>query len=690
MRHSNMMYDVMVLNMEPQLIEISREQYGRTPEELSDAEAYYVVMELTKRIMEVCERNSGEKKVYYISTDFQPGKLLGQNLNNLGIYRRMQDLLIRYGHKLSALEETERELIYGAESPGIAAASLMDAATSLGYPVEAFAIRHGAGDGNEGIPGLGDSGSVEEASWDRQTNISFVIQIAGIKFRFETQELRVVGFQGGINKIRLFKLEDEVFSVIQGRKGSELNSIADKYGESELRRLLHQYFLAANSAQIILREMKTRKYDLRAFDDHATIQVCGANTALIIPELIRILVTDKAMHFMAAVGVVISACNYTLYESPAQERQIWPSEMLDAAIPRVMEIIRRLDRMVRTNYGDGDYGLQIIDRHGGVHMERICLHFTSSISYVTKTQERILSEGRLEPFAEAYPGRFALRGNGVSFNRWMGTCNRALTEWIGERIGEDYCLHPSVMEELLPYAEDEEAMRKLYETKEPARKNLAAYVYAKEGVRLIQNGVIDVLSGPIDEHAGHAHAIAYIERWICRILAGRVPARPVNFIFSGSPRPNDRYAAKVAGRLRELQESVNSDPRLSAHMRVVLLTGYDITYAQNLIPAADIAEITRKPEETSTGTTKIKFMLNGAVTLGKSGSCAEEIRELTGNDNIYMYVDERSYIEAKDQMLRDMEDHNAWAKKMLINIALSHHYSSAEAAERYNREVWRV
>lgn len=693
MRHKNMLFDVMVMNMERQLVELAHERFGKPLEQCTDEEAFYVVMELTKRITEVCEKNIGEKKAYYISTEYLPGRLLGKNLMNLGLYQRMHDILRRFGKNLRMLEEQERELGYGQGSLGIATASLMDSAAMLGYPVEAFGIHYGPG-GSIRNPGLQHSvlysSRNDEEFWGNCIPMSFDVEIAGCRIRSRVHEMNVIGYVGGINKVRLFDLMDDITEIARSidLTESDLRKLAGIAGTDMLLNLCRQYFLASNAAQKILREMKTRKYDLRRFDEHASITICSANAGLIIPELIRILVEEKAMNFMAAAGIVISTCAYTVCAAPGEKMQVWPVELLEKVIPKVMNILRLMQSIVHSSYEEED--LQIIDRNGNVHMERVCLHFTSYWSFVSGTQARILTGTRLACFARAYPERFAVRGSGISFRRWLMTANGELTKWIAGRIGEGFCGRTQDIAGLMDLERDEATLQSLLETKKYARRQLADYILAREGERILRGAVIDITTGAVESESGHRTMIAYIEHKIAQIQEGNMPARPVNFIFTGSAKDGDLAAAETYRRLRELQENVNRDPMLSPYLKVILLSGFNVTYAQYLISAADMANEMTRPENVSAGTTKMKCMVNGVVLLGLEGGGAEEVRALVGDDNIYMYQDEASLIRTKERMLEDYEDRCGWAQKMLVNIARSCSFSSDCTAQKYNDEIWKL
>ena len=690
MRHRNMLVDVMVLNMEQQLVELAGERFGKPLEECSDEEAFYVVIEMTKRIIRVCEKNNGEKKAYVISMDYLSGRMLGNNLMNLGIYQRMREILASYGKSLCRLEEMEEDLPCRQGSLAVVTASLVDSATTLGIPMEVLSLYYGDGTESAEQEGRQSILQVEQRKyecWANYARLSFDVNIAGLKLKSAMHEISVVGYADGINKARLFNLirgEQD----LSGSDRREWARLLEIIGVDKLRRLVRQYFLASNAAQVILREMKTRKYDLRKLDEHAAIQICGASAGLIIPELIRILVEDKAMNFMAAVGVVISSCAYTIFTAPSEEPPVWSVSLLARVAPQIMSVIRQINLIVQNNYEEKE--LQIIDGNEMVHLDRICMHFTSRGSFVSKVQGKIMMESCLAPFAKAYTDRFSTRTAGISLRLWMCAGNQALSRWIRKQIGERYRGDNKELENLLLIPQEEVFLQSLLETKKPARRLLMDYVSQNEGERLLREGIIDVVTGSCSKGCGYKMTIKYIEHKIAQIQQGVFPARPINFLFGGCDAQEDLAASEIARRLRELQGIVNRDPLLSPHLKVIYLHDYSVICAQYLTAAADLAEELRAPQTVSAGTTGMKFMVNGAVTLGQRGGCAEEIRSLVGDENIYMFDDADSYIREKDRMLADYEDRTGWAVKILTNIAKSHHFSSDLTVERCNREIWKI
>ena len=692
MRHRNMLVDVMVLNMEQQLVELAGERFGKPLEECSDQEAYYVVIEMTKRIIRVCEKNSGEKKAYLISMDYLSGRMLGNNLMNLGIYQRMREILASYGKNLCRLEEMEGEMLSRKGSLAIATASMVDSATTLGLPMEVLSLYYGDGTASEEQDGRQSQSILqvkqsENECWANYARLSFDVNIAGLNLKSAMHEISVVGYAGGINKARLFNLirGAQDLSVNDRKEWARLLEIV---GVDKLRRLVRQYFLASNAAQVILREMKTRKYDLRKLDEHAAIQICGASAGLIIPELIRILVDDKAMNFMAAVGVVISSCSYTIFTAPSEESPAWSVSLLARVAPQIMSVIRQINLIVQNNYEEKE--LQIIDENDMVHLDRICMHFTSHGSFVSQMQGRIMTESCLASFAKAYTDRFSTRAAGISPRLWLCASNHALSKWIRKQIGERYRGDNRELENLLLIAQEEEVLQSLLEAKKPVRRLLIDYVAHNEGERLLREGIIDAVTGSCSKGCGYRMTVKYIEHKIAQIQQGNIPARPINFLFGGCDAEEDLAASEISRRLRELQGIVNSDPLLSPHLKVIYLRDYSVTCAQYLTAAADLAEELRAPQTVSAGTTRMKFMLNGAVTLGQRGGCAEEIRSLVGDENIYLFEDTGSYIREKDRMLADYEDRTGWAVKILTNIAKSHHFSSDLTVEQYNRDIWKI
>lgn len=780
MGHKNMLFDVMLLNMEQQLVEIAHERFGKPLEECDDLETYYVVMVLTKRILKVCEKNIGEKKIYYISEEFLPGRLLVNNLINLGIYDRMKSLLAKYGKNLDDVEEAEKEPSLGCGALGRMSVCFMDSVATLGLPGEAIGLNYHFGLFRQTFKdhrqvALPDAW-IHGESWEERTEIGFDVPFGSMKLKSRMYQIDIAGYHSGISQLRLFDLENADESLVHpGEAAVE----SDERGDSALNfdreavdrnltlflypdntdragrmlRLYQQYFLVSNAAQLILREMKSRKYDLRELYDHAVIQLCGTQPTLLIPELIRILVEEKALSFTEAVEVVKKTCAYTNNTARSEVRETWYISELEEVVPQLVPIIRRLDIMVRRDFPDPRVG--IIDQENRVHMANLCIHFVFSINGATSIHTQLLERMLLRPFYEIYPEKFSNKTSGITFRRWLLCCNPRLSTWLSDRIGDGYRRDAMELEKLLDLQEDPTALRELGNIKKENKRLLAEYIRVREGISLIETGIYDIQIGLLHASRRYQMNALYLIHQYLEVKRGRNLRRPVNYIFGAKAFPTDPSALDIMHLLLVLQDLINADPVAGRSMRVAVVTNYNVTYAEKLVPAADISEQISLASGETAGTGNMKMMLNGALILGAADGSNLEIRDLVGEDNFYRFgsdaksvishlehrdysprgfynrlewvreaidfitsdemlsvgdekylrrlaedlktrdhfmalLDIEDYSKVKDRMLADYEDREAWERKTLVGIANAGYFSSDRAISDYNHEIWKL
>ena len=764
---TNLMKDILVLNLEKQLEEVAGEMFGKSVKELTDQETYYAVLVLTKRLMAVSDANQGEKKIYYISAEFLIGKLLSNNLINLGIYDQLEEVLKKKGKELSRIEEIEPEPSLGNGGLGRLAACFLDSVATLGLPGEGIGLNYHFGlfkqVFKDRLQTTEKNDWIEENSWLTKTDVSFDVYFGKKKVVSRLYDIDVAGYDSGVNKLRLFDIESVDESLV--KKGIDFDKEAieknltlflypdDSDEAGNLLRIYQQYFMVSNAAQLILREMKEKKYDLRKMYEHAVIQINDTHPTMVIPELIRILVEEKAFTMDEAIEVVSKTCAYTNHTILAEALEKWPLKYLEKVVPQLVPYIKELDKRVAAKYQDPK--VQIIDEDGRVHMAHIDIHYGFSVNGVAAIHTKILEETELNAFYQIYPEKFNNKTNGITFRRWLMSCNRELAGFLSKIIGDGFKKDADKLEKLLEYQEDQEVLDELLKIKQNRKKELAAYVQEKEGVTLNPDSIFDIQVKRLHEYKRQQMNALYIIHKYLEIKGGKKPARPITFLFGAKAAPAYIIAQDIIHLLLVLQEIVNHDPDVSPYMTVLMVENYNVSYAEKMIPACDISEQISLASKEASGTGNMKFMLNGAVTLGTADGANVEIAELVGEDNIYVFgakseevidhyakadyvskdyytkspvikeavdfivgkqalavghrenlerlykellnkdwfmtlLDLEDYIKVKDQAIADYENRRKWQKMMLVNIAKAGFFSSDRTIMEYNRDIWKL
>ncbi len=764
---TNLQKDVLVLNMEQQLEEVAEDMFGKALAQLSDQETYYVVLAFTKRLMAVCDTNEGEKKIYYISAEFLIGKLLSNNLINLGVYDKLDQILKGKGKSLSVLEEIEPEPSLGNGGLGRLAACFLDSIATLGLPGEGIGLNYHFGlfrqVFKDRLQTAEKNDWMEEHSWLTKTDVTFDVHFGKKKVVSRLYDIDVAGYDSGVNKLRLFDIESIDESIVEDGITFDKEEIeknltlflypddSDKAGH--LLRIYQQYFMVCNAAQLILREMKEKKYDLRKMYEHAVIQINDTHPTMVIPELIRILVEEKAFTMDEAIEVVGKTCAYTNHTILAEALEKWPLAYLEKVVPQLVPYIKELDKRVAKKYKDPK--VQIIDKDQRVHMAHIDIHYGFSVNGVAAIHTEILKETELNSFYKIYPEKFNNKTNGITFRRWLLSCNRELAGFLSQTIGDGFKKDADKLEKLLEFQQDQAVLDRLEEIKMNRKKELAEYVKKAEGVALNPSSIFDIQIKRLHEYKRQQMNALYIIHKYLEIKGGKKPARPITFIFGAKAAPAYVIAQDIIPLLLVLEEIVNNDPEVSPYMTVLMVENYNVSYAEKLIPACDISEQISLASKEASGTGNMKFMLNGAVTLGTSDGANVEIHGLVGDDNIYIFgeksetviahyekadyvskdyykkspvvkeavdfivgkqalkaghkenlerlykeligkdwfmtlLDLEDYIKAKDQALADYEDREKWKKMMLVNIAKAGFFSSDRTIMEYNRDIWKL
>lgn len=764
---SNLKRDVLVMNLEQELENQTQSDYGKAIAACSNEELYYSILQLSKRLMEVSEPIEGEKKIYYISAEFLIGKLLSNNLINLGVYDNLEKILAKNGKQLSAIEEVEPEPSLGNGGLGRLAACFLDSIASLGLPGEGIGLNYHFGlfkqEFKDKLQTAQKNDWIEEKSWLTKTDTTFEVAFGKKKVTSRLYDIDVIGYDNGVNKLRLFDIESLDESLVKkgidfDKEDIEKNLTLFLYPDDSdeagnLLRIYQQYFMVSNAAQLILKEMKEKQYDLRKMYDHAVIQINDTHPTMVIPELIRILVDDKAFTMDEAIEVVSKTCAYTNHTILAEALEKWPLKYLEKVVPQLVPIIKELDKRVAKKYKDPK--VQIIDKDDRVHMAHIDIHYGFSVNGVAAIHTEILKNTELNAFYKIYPEKFNNKTNGITFRRWLLSCNHELAGFLSDTIGDAYKKDAASLESLLDYADDEAVLDRIAQIKRNRKEDLAAYVKEVEGVTLNPDSIFDIQSKRLHEYKRQQMNALYIIHKYLEIKAGKKPARPMTFIFGAKAAPAYVIAQDIIHLLLVLQEIINNNPDVSPYMTVLMVENYNVAYAEKMIPACDISEQISLASKEASGTGNMKFMLNGAVTLGTSDGANVEIHELVGDDNIYIFgekseaviehyekadyvskdyykkspvikkavdfivskealkvghkenlerlykellnkdwfmtlLDLEDYIATKDKMMADYEDQKKWRKMMLVNIAKAGFFSSDRTIEEYNRDIWRL
>ena len=763
----SMQRDVLELKLEQQIEDLAHDLFGKTVEACDDRELYYVVLNLTKCFLEATEKINGEKKIYYISAEFLIGKLLSNNLINLNIYDQLKDLLAAKGKDLSKIEEYEPEPSLGNGGLGRLAACFLDSIATLGLPGEGIGLNYHFGlfkqVFDDKLQKAEKDAWIEKQSWLNKTDISFDVKFGDKKVVSKLYDIDVVGYKNGINKLRLFDIESVDESIVEKGISFDKEDIDknltlflypdDSDEAGNLLRIYQQYFMVSNAAQWILHEMKEKQYDLRRMYDHAVIQINDTHPTMVIPELIRILVNDKAFTMDEAIEVVSKTCAYTNHTILAEALEKWPLKYLEKVVPQLVPIIKELDKRVRAQYSDP--AVQIIDKENRVHMAHIDIHYGFSVNGVAAIHTDILKNTELNHFYKMYPEKFNNKTNGITFRRWLLSCNRELASYITEKIGNGYKKDANELDKLLTFKDDEETLNQLAQIKMNRKKELTAYVKEKENVIIDPNSIFDIQIKRMHEYKRQQMNALYIIHKYLEIKGGKKPSTPLTFIFGAKAAPAYVIAQDIIHLLLVLQNIVNNDPEISPYMKVLMVENYNVSYAEKLIPACDVSEQISLASKEASGTGNMKFMLNGAVTLGTSDGANVEIDELVGRDNIYIFgkdsdtvikhyektdyvsknfykkspvikeavdfiiskpvlaaghkenlerlynellnkdwfmtlLDLEEYIKVKDSVFADYEKKESWNKKMLVNIAKAGFFSSDRTIMEYNRDIWKL
>ena len=628
---------------------MTQKMYGKAISELDDKELYYAILNMTKALIEEKGVIKGTKKVYYISAEFLIGKLLSNNLINLGIYDELAAVLKEEGKDLSRIEEVEPEPSLGNGGLGRLAACFLDSIASLGLPGDGIGLNYHFGLFKQVFLNRQQTAEkndwIEKQSWLTKTDISFPVSFGKKKVMSRLYDIDVIGYGQGMNKLHLFDIETIDESIVKDGIDFDKEDIdknltlflypddSDEAGQQ--LRIYQQYFMVCNGAQLILKEMKDNGYDLHELNEHAVIQINDTHPTMVIPELIRILTEDEGFTMDEAIDVVSKTCAYTNHTILAEALEKWPVKYLEKVVPQLMPIIKELDKRVAKKCKEEK--VQIIDKDNRVHMAHIDIHYGFSVNGVAAIHTEILKDTELNHFYKLYPEKFNNKTNGITFRRWLLSCNKELAACITKTIGDGYKKDAAELEKLLKHIDDETLLTEIKSIKKDKKAELAAYIKEHEGVDINPNSIFDIQIKRLHEYKRQQMNALYIIHKYLEIKGGKKPSTPVTFIFGAKAAPAYIIAQDIIHLLLCLQEIVNNDPDVKDYMKVVMVENYNVSYAERLIPACDISEQISLASKEASGTGNMKFMLNGAVTLGTSDGANVEIHELVGDENIYVF-----------------------------------------------------
>lgn len=615
----------------------------------SDEEIYYGLLEFTKNMAQQRGKIEGKKKLYYISAEFLIGKLLSNNLINLGLYDQVAKALEKHGKSMAQIEEIEPEPSLGNGGLGRLASCFLDSIATLGLNGDGVGINYHLGlfkqEFDKNLQKEVPNPWIKDKSWLRRTDKSYEIIFGGLRVNSVMYEIDVTGYDNKCNTLKLFDIDSVDDSIVQGdsiyfnkediRKNLTLFLYPDDSDyQGQLLRIYQQYFMVSNAAQLIIEEAVAKGSNLYDLADYAVVQINDTHPTMVIPELIRLLV-KKGIDMDKAIDIVSHMCAYTNHTILAEALEKWPIWFLEKVVPQLMPIIKTLDVKVKEKYNNPE--LAIIDDKQQVHMARIDIHYGFSVNGVAALHTEILKNSELKPFYDIYPNKFNNKTNGITFRRWLLHCNHELTDFISSKIGDGFKKDANELEKLLQYKDDEAVLKAITNIKMTKKKEFKEYLLKKENIEIDENSIIDVQVKRLHEYKRQQMNALYIIHKYMDIKAGNKPKRPITFVFGAKAAPAYTIAKDIIHLILCLSKVIENDPEVSPYLKVVMLENYNVTYAEKIIPAADISEQISLASKEASGTSNMKFMLNGAVTLGTEDGANVEIHELVGDENIYIF-----------------------------------------------------
>ena len=630
------------------LQEIVTKRTGKAISQCSNKELYFSLLEMTKGMAEEKVSNEGKRKLYYISAEFLIGKLLSNNLINLGIYEDVKKLLADNGKSLAEIEEVEPEPSLGNGGLGRLAACFLDSIATLGLNGDGVGLNYHYGLFKQvfknNLQNETPNPWIEKESWLTKTDVTYPIQFGGFTLQSRLYDIDVIGYENRTTKLHLFDVETVDESLVGDGIDFDKEDIAknltlflypdDSDDKGRILRVYQQYFMVSNAARLIIDETLARGGDLHKLNEYAVIQINDTHPSMVIPEMIRLLM-ERGILMDEAIDIVSKTCAYTNHTILAEALEKWPIHFLEKAVPQLLPIIYELNSRVVKKYDDKS--VAIIDDEKRVHMAHMDIHYGYSVNGVAYLHTEILKNTELNNFYRIYPEKFNNKTNGITFRRWLLHCDPEMTEFITSLIGPGFKKNAEELEKLGAYVNDEEVLKKLLAVKGTRKTELKNYLAKTQGIELDDNSIYDIQIKRLHEYKRQQMNALYVIHKYFEIKAGKKPARPITVIFGAKAAPAYIIAKDIIHLILCLQELIANDPEVAPYLKVVMVENYNVTLAEKLIPAADIHEQISLASKEASGTSNMKFMLNGALTLGTMDGANVEIAELVGKDNIFTF-----------------------------------------------------
>ncbi len=761
------MKGIKIRTMNNNFIEFLKRGGNKELKEMTNQEIYYKLLEYVKEEAEKKSENKSKKKIYYISAEFLIGKLLSNNLINLGIYKEIREELKNAGKKLSDIEELEIEPSLGNGGLGRLASCFVDSISTLGINGEGIGLNYHCGLFKQVFKKNEQNAEpnywIEDESWLRDTNIGYKVKFKNFTLNSKLKRIDILGYEKDTkNYLNLFDIESVDYNLIEEGITFDEEIIEknltlflypdDSTKKGELLRIYQQYFMVSNAARLIIAEAIEKGSNIHDLADYAFVQINDTHPSMVIPELIRIMTEEYKISFEESVKIVTAMTGYTNHTILAEALEKWPLEYLEEVVPDIVEIIKKLDKIVKIKYNNEN--VQIIDKEDRVHMANMDIHFSSSVNGVAYLHTEILKNSELKDFYEIYPEKFNNKTNGITFRRWLESCNEDLADYIKELIGTGYLTDAEKLEELLKFSDDKEVYEKLEKIKKENKLKLKEYLQHTQGIVIDENSIIDTQIKRFHEYKRQQMNALYVIKKYLDIKNGKLPERKITVLFGGKAAPAYIIAQDIIHLILCLSEIINNDPEVNKYLNVYLVENYNVGLAEKIIPATDISEQISLASKEASGTGNMKFMLNGALTLGTMDGANVEICELVGKENIYIFgkhsdeiielyekegyvskdyykqegikevvdfitskelvkvgnierlerlhnelinkdwfmtlIDFKEYYEVKEKMLSDYENKELWYKKVINNIAKAGFFSSDRTIRQYENEIWKT
>ena len=753
------------MNFKERFWELTQERYGRTPDQCDDKQIYEALLLLCRKMAENRTTEEHGRKLYYFSAEFLTGRLLANNLLALGIRDQVEEMLSDMGRELGSIQHMEPEPSLGNGGLGRLAACFLDSIAALGLPGDGVGLNYHYGLFEQKLRGNKQCEEpnpwLEGESWLIPTQTEFTVPFGGFEMKAKMYDMPIPGANyGNANRLHLFDVEkpapqpwmgiDFDKADIQHRLTSFLYP-DDSDEEGRLLRVYQQYFMVSAGAQLILKELEDRGYSPRELADHVVVQINDTHPSMVIPELIRLLV-ERGLSVNEAISQVSRTCAYTNHTILAEALETWPMTYIQQVAPQLVPILVELDRRIKERHPDPR--VAIIDSFGLVHMAHMDIHYSFSVNGVAALHTEILKTSELKVFADLYPRRFNNKTNGVTLRRWVEDANPRLTELIDSCIGTDWRQDTRRLEKLKDFVEDDAVLEQLMDVKQHCKDRLCGLMWAMQGVSMDPGSIFDIQIKRFHEYKRQQMNALYVIYKYLDIKAGNLPQRPITVIFGGKAAPAYVMAKHIIHLILCLKQLIDEDPQVRPWLRVVMVENYNVTWAERLIPAADLSEQISLASKEASGTGNMKLMANGALTLGTMDGANVEIAQLVGERNIYTFgarssqviemyekssysalehyhrpqverlvdflvspellaigdpgclselwhdmkskdwfmalLDVEEYITAKERAIHDYEHRRLWAQKMLVNIAMSGYFSGDHTISLYNEDIWHL